>query len=530
LTLPSCHSFSAWRVPASQCTQTMSSTLSQQTPLAKSPLTEGSLQDSSSNTSSSTSNSNMQQQPSVSTNANAPVSSNAAATTPNKPSSNSKLTSEKVSVTKQILQSHYASLYETYTTPSIDDKSGKKIPYYYKLISKRRFKSQYEKLAVIGRGAFGEVRLVREKDNPQKIWAMKMLKKSEMLRRNQVSHVRAERDILAEAASEWIVDLECSFQDDDYLYLIMEYLPGGDMMTWLIKKDIFTEEETRFYIAELVLAVASVHKLNYVHRDLKPDNILLGADGHIKMSDFGLSKPFKASPTNYDSKLEKEAMNTKKDHSLSRKQKVATWKKQGRELLWSTVGSNGYISPEVLLKKGYGLECDWWSVGIIMFEMLCGYPPFLSENPVQTCHKIVRWKEFLEFPDDLDISREAMDLISRFLTDADNRIGRGGVAEIKAHPFFKGLHWDNIRRQQAPFVPNLKSKADVKYFDVFEDTDQYATINNKHQKHRNILEDKNHVFYGYTFDARQKDKEKDKKKSKTKLINLFRNPEEEDHD
>lgn len=434
----------------------------------------------------------------------------------------SKLTAEKVAVTKQILQNLYANIGDSYTTPQKDD-DGNVVPFYIKLISKRKFKNQYEKIAVIGRGAFGEVRLVREKDNPKKIWAMKMLKKSEMLKRNQVSHVRAERDILADAASEWIVHLECSFQDDDYLYLIMEFLPGGDMMTWLIKREIFSEEETRFYIAELVLSVASVHKLNYVHRDLKPDNILIGEDGHIKMSDFGLSKPF-TSYLNYDSQLEKEAMNTKKD-SLSRKQKVATWKRQGRELLWSTVGSNGYISPEVLLKKGYGLECDWWSVGVIMFEMLCGYPPFLSDNPVQTCHKIVRWREFLEFPDDLEISKEAMDLICRFLTDAEQRIGREhGVEEIKKHPFFKGIDWDNIRKMQAPFLPNLKSKEDVSYFDAFEDTDQYATISKKHQKHRNILEDKNHVFYGYSYDSRQKNSQRSKVRSK--LMNMFENPEE----
>ena len=144
-------------------------------------------------------------------------------------------------------------------------------------------------MAIIGKGAFGEVRVCRHKTTGE-IFAIKKMKKEEMHKKNQVLHVRAERDVLSEANNKWIVDLIYSFQDDIYLYLVMEYLPGGDLMSLLMKKDILSEDEARFYAAELILAIESVHKLNCIHRDIKPDNVLIDINGHIKLSDFGLSK------------------------------------------------------------------------------------------------------------------------------------------------------------------------------------------------------------------------------------------------
>ncbi|KAM0988832.1 hypothetical protein FF1_012840 [Malus domestica] len=152
----------------------------------------------------------------------------------------------------------------------------------------------FEPLTMIGKGAFGEVRICREKATGH-VYAMKKLKKSEMLRRCQVEHVKAERNLLAEVDSNCIVKLYCSFQDEEYLYLIMEYLPGGDMMTLLMRKDTLTEDEARFYIGETVLAIESIHKHNYIHRDIKPDNLLLDRNGHMKLSDFGLCKPLDCS-------------------------------------------------------------------------------------------------------------------------------------------------------------------------------------------------------------------------------------------
>ncbi|GIL95505.1 hypothetical protein Vretimale_1513 [Volvox reticuliferus] len=161
---------------------------------------------------------------------------------------------------------------------------------YTRLQRQRMTADDFESLRIIGRGAFGEVRIVREKLT-SKIMAMKKLKKAEMLSRGQVAHVKAERDVLAEVQNPYIVKLYYSFQDEDFLYLVMEYLAGGDVMTLLMRKDIFTEEETRFYIAETVLGLESIHKAGYIHRDIKPDNLLLTRTGHVKLSDFGLCKP-----------------------------------------------------------------------------------------------------------------------------------------------------------------------------------------------------------------------------------------------
>lgn len=149
--------------------------------------------------------------------------------------------------------------------------------------------SDFEHIAIIGRGAFGEVRLCRWKKTGN-IVAMKKLKKTEMIKKNQEKHIRAERDFLAKSNNPWIVTLKCAFHDENFLYLVMEYLPGGDLMNLLMKREILTEEEGRFYMAESILAVESVHRLNYIHRDLKPDNILIDAQGHCKLSDFGLCK------------------------------------------------------------------------------------------------------------------------------------------------------------------------------------------------------------------------------------------------
>ena len=154
----------------------------------------------------------------------------------------------------------------------------------------------FEPIAIIGRGAFGEVRLVRHKATST-IYALKKVNKNEMIRKNQVQHVKSERNVLALAENPWVVDLSYTFQDEKYLYFVMEYLAGGDLMTILIKRDIIPEPEARFYLAECILAVESVHNLNYIHRDLKPDNILIDRYGHVKLADFGLCK---CSEINYD--------------------------------------------------------------------------------------------------------------------------------------------------------------------------------------------------------------------------------------
>lgn len=341
---------------------------------------------------------------------------------------------------------------------------------------------------------------------------MKKLIKEEMLKKKQTVHVRQERDILAKSDNPWIVKLHYSFQDDDYLFLCMEFLQGGDLMTWLINKEIFTEQQTRFYIAELVLAVESIHKMNYVHRDLKPDNILLDNQGHIKLTDFGLCKPFEHSDSEWDGTMfENEVIQGPIDSigKYSTLQKQESWIKsrQNRELLYSTVGSPGYIAPEVLLKKGYRYECDWWSVGVIMFECIYGFPPFYAEDPIKTCQKIVRWKHFLEFPEDVNVSPDAVDLLQQLLTDASKRIGTrsGGIQEIKDHPFFNGVDWDNIRNVDAPFKPQVSTTLDTKYFDEFDDAKikQELASSDKGMKKVHLQKDEDILFKGFTFKDRK---------------------------
>lgn len=212
---------------------------------------------------------------------------------------------------------------------------GRKESQYLRLRRTRLGLDDFVTVKVIGKGAFGEVRLVQACDTG-KIYAMKTLRKSEMMKKDQLAHVKAERDVLAESDSPWVTQLYFSFQDTQYLYLIMEFLPGGDLMTMLIKYDTFSEPVTRFYMAEIVLALEAVHNLGFIHRDIKPDNILIDKDGHIKLSDFGLSTGFhKTHHSQYYQRLLEGAQNTSGTESihLTTKEKIATWKKNRRGLL-----------------------------------------------------------------------------------------------------------------------------------------------------------------------------------------------------
>jgi len=362
----------------------------------------------------------------------------------------------------------------------------------------------FRTVKVIGKGAFGEVRLVQKTDSG-KIYAMKTLQKTEMLKRDQLAHVRAERDVLAESNSHWVVQLFYSFQDSAYLYLIMEFLPGGDLMTMLIKYDTFSEDVTRFYIAECVLAIEAVHKLGFIHRDIKPDNILIDKDGHIKLSDFGLSTGFhKQHDSSYYQRLLDSANGVVAPNparnsvmvnaihlTMTDRNTIATWKANRRKLAYSTVGTPDYIAPEIFLLQGYGNECDWWSLGAIMFECLVGYPPFCSQNTHDTYKKIIDWPNHLAFPDDVHLSREAEDMVRRLITNPEHRMA---VDQIKAHPFFYGVDWEAIRLIDAPFVPHLRSIVDTSYFP----TEEYENVPDQ-PVGADTSDAKDLAFLGYTF-------------------------------
>eukprot|EP00891_Asterochloris_glomerata_P007714 jgi/Astpho2/7714/fgenesh1_pm.00115_%23_33_t len=347
--------------------------------------------------------------------------------------------------------------------------------------------ADFEPLTIIGRGAFGEVRICKERATG-KIFAMKKLKKTEMVRRGQIDHVRAERNVLAEVHNPYVVRLFYSFQDDEFLYLIMEYLPGGDVMTLLMRKDILSIEETRFYIAETILALESIHRHNYIHRDIKPDNLLLGVDGHMKLSDFGLCKPVDVTklPTLRENEVTGAGSQQQagSPSHASEADRLHQWQTNRRTLAYSTVGTPDYIAPEVLLKKGYGMECDWWSVGAIMYEMMVGYPPFYSDDPMTTCRKIVNWRQCLKFPDEIKLPPDAKDLIQRLLCDVEHRLGSHGIQELKVctpiwsllgvestkgHPFFAGLDWASMYNTPAPYKPVVKHALDTQNFENFEE-------------------------------------------------------------
>ncbi|CAD8058979.1 unnamed protein product [Paramecium primaurelia] len=345
----------------------------------------------------------------------------------------------------------------------------------------------FESIAIIGRGAFGEVRVCRQKDTNE-IVAIKKMKKKEMLFKNQLGHVRAERDILVQSKCQWIVELKSSFQDDENLYLVMEFLSGGDLMTLLIKKDIIPERDAKFYIAELVLAVEEIHNMNYIHRDLKPDNILIDSQGHLKLSDFGLCKHL---GQHYDMAVPFNMNNNNVDQQKSRNE-------QRRQLAYSTVGTPDYIAPEVFSQNGYNQLVDWWSIGVILFEMVIGYPPFYSDTPQKTCQKILKWKNHFKFPNNPKVSPQCYDLITKLMTDVNDRLGDAN--KIKKHPFFNGIDFNNIRNQKPPYIPDKKKL--TSNFDKFEEKEPWKhVIHNREEsdQDKNGTNLNKKYFQGYTY-------------------------------
>lgn len=354
----------------------------------------------------------------------------------------------------------------------------------------------FESLAIIGRGAFGEVRVCSQIETGD-IVAIKKMRKEDMMSKNQVMHVRTEKEILA-SNNPWIVNLKYSFQDDYFLYLVMDYLPGGDLMNLLMKKDILSEDEARFYTAEMILAVESIHILNCIHRDLKPDNILIDQYGHIQLSDFGLSKIgdqnfYPLSTQSQNDNITIHAPDSSNDPIQTTDTTKMKPQHKNRLTAYSTVGTPDYIAPEVFEKEGYGQEVDWWSIGVMFFEMVVGYPPFFSENPSDTCKKIVKWKQYFTIPSDANLSNEAYNLIKKMVTSADARLGVNGADEIKKHPFFKGIDWENMKNTKAPFIPDIQNDWDTKYFDNFPEQEPFYPQQKKNKKRKDVN------YAGYTF-------------------------------
>ncbi|KAF8934346.1 hypothetical protein BGZ58_005774 [Dissophora ornata] len=370
----------------------------------------------------------------------------------------------------------------------------------------------FEIIKPISRGAFGKVYLARKKTTKD-LYAIKILKKADMVRKNMVNHVLAERRVLALTRTPFVVQLFYAFASKDYLYLVMEYVIGGDLSSLLAVFGSFDEDMAKMYIAECVLALEYLHSNGITHRDLKPDNMLVNAEGHIKLTDFGLSritvpdqndvfnwpeyKPEYKTPSltrrhmpRTTAALSNASFRGSKARKSSSTAANSSEKGQGSNKAASPptsppssvyhtstlsgrtarrhrgsskalLGTPDYLAPELLLGIGHGAAVDWWSLGVCLFEFLTGYPPFMDEAPEAIFKNIlnhdIQWPEY-------GLSREAHDLINKLLSRDPTH--RPSPAELKAHPFFRGVDWENIRNQEAPFIPAPNDNTDTSYFDA----------------------------------------------------------------
>ncbi|XP_031091247.1 probable serine/threonine protein kinase IREH1 [Ipomoea triloba] len=318
----------------------------------------------------------------------------------------------------------------------------------------------FEIIKPISRGAFGRVFLAKKRTTGD-LFAIKVLKKADMIRKNAVESILAERDILISVRNPFVVRFFYSFTCRENLYLVMEYLNGGDLYSLLRNLGCLDEDVARVYIAEVVLALEYLHSLRVVHRDLKPDNLLIAHDGHIKLTDFGLSK---VGLINSTDDLSGPAVSGTSMMDEDESQLSESEHQQERRNNRSAVGTPDYLAPEILLGTGHGFTADWWSVGVILFELIVGIPPFNAEHPQKIFDNILnRMIPWPLVPDEM--SPEAQDLIDRLLTeDPHQRLGAKGATEVKQHPFFRNINWDTLARQKAAFVPTSESALDTSYF------------------------------------------------------------------
>eukprot|EP01113_Clastostelium_recurvatum_P044828 TRINITY_DN760_c0_g3_i2.p1 TRINITY_DN760_c0_g3~~TRINITY_DN760_c0_g3_i2.p1 ORF type:complete len:1617 (+),score=536.15 TRINITY_DN760_c0_g3_i2:260-5110(+) len=372
--------------------------------------------------------------------------------------------------------------------------------------------SDFEIIKPISKGAFGRVYLARKKTTGD-LYAIKVLRKLDMVRKNMVDHVIAERNILASIQNPFVVKLFYAFQSKENLYLVMEYLIGGDAASLLRGIGSFEEPMARYYIAETVLALEYLHNVGIVHRDLKPDNMLVNSEGHIKLTDFGLSRigfiddkrnnsaarvvddidPI-LHPNGSDGGVFQDdgsrggssggGVGGASDGSAGGRVKVPGSPHSGTRNnapQRKVVGTPDYLSPEILLGMGHDVSADWWALGIILYEFLTGVPPFNDDTPEQIfqniLHREIVWPRIKgmprdpgaddEYEDETEMSREAQDLISKLLVrDPAERLGSRSVDQIKEHPFFYGLNWDTLleRPMDDIFVPKPDSQSDTSYF------------------------------------------------------------------
>lgn len=290
----------------------------------------------------------------------------------------------------------------------------------------------FDRLKTIGTGSFGRVMLVQHKQN-RNFYAMKILDKQKIVKMKQVEHTLNEKRILTSTSFPFIVQLAFSFKDTSNLYMILEFVNGGEMFSYLRHIGRFSEPQSRFYSSQIVLVLEYLHSLDIIYRDLKPENLLLDSQGYLKVTDFGFAK-----------------------HVTGR--------------TYTLCGTPEYLAPEIILNKGYNKAVDWWAFGVLLYEMMSGYPPFFAEQPIQTYEKIVAGKVRYA----AHIGAELKDLLKNLLqVDITNRFGnlRNGIQDIKTHKWFQDTDWTATfeRRIEAPFLPKCKGPGDPGNFDDYEE-------------------------------------------------------------
>lgn len=304
------------------------------------------------------------------------------------------------------------------------------------LVAGRTFSiADFDLRATVGTGTFGRVRVVKIKGSKDRTpLALKIMKKSEVIRLKQVEHIKAETNILAQIEHPFIVNLLSTFQDETRLFLLLEFINGGELFSHLRKEGRLPDGDSKFYAGEIVLAFAYLHGKNIIYRDLKPENLLIDADGHIKVTDFGFAKVVE-------------------------------------DRTWTLCGTPEYLAPEIIQSKGHGRAVDWWALGILIFEMLAGYPPFYDENPFGIYQKVLAGR--VDYPKHFDV--KAKDLIKRLLTaDRAKRFGclKNGAEDIQKHKWYKGMDWALLadRAVRPSFIPAVKAPDDTSMFDRYPES------------------------------------------------------------